>query len=550
MKTRTAIQGSGGTVTQICNLPYRRFSTRCDQYSEVVYPEGIVETSPAFQRWDQRSRGLSPEGTVEVQQGQPSLRDFSPIAPPPSVETLGYCRSSLRDGRRAGKKGSGLIIVLWIAFGLVALALYFANSMNFELRVADNRVAAQSADQAIEGAARYVNYLLSTQIQNGSNGCFPILMNYQCEAVPVGDAHFWLLGRDTNNVVGPGTVCFGLVDEASKLNLNTAPSNAIIWLPRMTVDLTQAILDWRDTNATGPTVTYYAMQQPAYQCKSDPFETVDELRLLYGSTMDILVGEDLNRNGVLDPSETDENQNNMVDPGIVEYFTVYSREPNTNSDGSQKVLINPVNVNALRGLLQTNFPSNYQQILARLGVSLGGPPSGGSNAPPAAAPRFASPLRYYQQSGLSSTEFAQIATNLTTKSGAFTEGRVNVNTASATVLTCLLEGDAAAAQTLIDYRNTNPSSLTSIAWIVDALGQNFPNDLQMLQAGDYVTTQTYQFTADIAALGPHGRGYRRVKFVFDTSSGTPQIVYRQDLTHLGWALGKAAREKWLLAKGT
>jgi type II secretory pathway component PulK len=458
--------------------------------------------------------------------------------------------------------GSVLIIVLWIAFGLVALALYFANAMNFELRASDNRVSAQAADQAIEGAARYVNYLLSTQIQNGSNGCLPALLGYQCEAVPIGDAHFWLIGRDTNNPIGPGTVSFGLIDEASKLNLNFALSNAIVWLPRMTVDLTQAILDWRNTNANGPTVTYYAMQQPSYQCKSDPFETVDELRLLYGSTMDILVGEDVNRNGVLDPTETDENQNNMVDPGLVEYFTVYSREPNTNSDGSQKVLIKPVNANALRAMLQTNLPSRAQEVLTRLGVttaggSSGGGPSGGgqrgrSNAVPAVAVArsFASPLQFYVQSGLTSAEFAQISTNLTTVSGSFIEGRVNVNTASATVLTCLLEGDASAAQTLVSYRLSNPNNLTSIAWIIDALGQNFPNDLQMLLAGDYITTQSYQFTADIAALGPHGRGYRRVKFVFDTSGGTPQIVYRQDLTYLGWALGKAAREKWLLAKGT
>jgi hypothetical protein len=41
-----------------------------------------------------------------------------------------------------------------------------------------------------------------------------------------------------------------------------------------------------------------------------------------------------------------------------------------------------------------------------------------------------------------------------------------------------------------------------------------------------------------------------VRFVFDTSSGAPQIVYRQDLTHLGWALGKEVRQNWLLAKGT
>ena len=50
--------------------------------------------------------------------------------------------------------------------------------------------------------------------------------------------------------------------------------------------------------------------------------------------------------------------------------------------------------------------------------------------------------------------------------------------------------------------------------------------------------------------GPYGRGYRRVKFVFDTSSGTPKILYRQDLTHLGWALGKEARQSALLANAT
>jgi hypothetical protein len=153
---------------------------------------------------------------------------------------------------------------------------------------------------------------------------------------------------------------------------------------------------------------------------------------------------------------------------------------------------------------------------------------------------------------MSSTEFAQICTNLTTvpTTTPFIEGRVNVNTASAQVLACLLNGDTAAAQQLVSYRVSNPTSLGSIAWIIDALGQNFSTDLQALQSWDCLTTQSYQFTADVVALGPHGRGYRRVRFVFDTSSGTPQIVYRQDLTSLGWALGKTAREKWLLAKGT
>ncbi|MEY2879857.1 MAG: hypothetical protein RLZZ15_2237, partial [Verrucomicrobiota bacterium] len=33
----------------------------------------------------------------------------------------------------------------------------------------------------------------------------------------------------------------------------------------------------------------------------------------------------------------------------------------------------------------------------------------------------------------------------------------------------------------------------------------------------------------------------REKFVYDVSGGAPRIVYRQDLTNFGWALGLAAR---------
>src|SRR6266581_4908007 len=122
-----------------------------------------------------------------------------------------------------GESASTFIIVLWIAFGLVSMAIYFAHSMSFELRAADNRVSGISAEQAIEGAARYVNYLLTTQVANNSNGFLPDPALYLSEAVPVGDAHFWLIGRDTNaTTAGPGQLSFGLVDEAAKLNLNTA----------------------------------------------------------------------------------------------------------------------------------------------------------------------------------------------------------------------------------------------------------------------------------------------------------------------------------------
>ena len=145
---------------------------------------------------------------------------------------------------------------------------------------------------------------------------------------------------------------------------------------------------------------------------------------------------------------------------------------------------------------------------------------------------------------MTADEFAPIGNALTVASGSFIHGRINVNTASLAVLACLVQGDSAQVQQLVAYRQSYPDKLTSIAWVVDALGRN---NATRLAQNDYLTTQSYQFTADIAAVGPYGRGYQRVRFVFDTTSGTPQIVYRQDLSGLGWALGRYVRRDILMA---
>src|SRR5437870_3893501 len=74
------------------------------EQSECFHPGGMAENSPAFQRWDRDRAFPSPEGTAEPVASQPSLRDLSLRLPLPGVETLGYCRMSLRD------KGAGPFI--------------------------------------------------------------------------------------------------------------------------------------------------------------------------------------------------------------------------------------------------------------------------------------------------------------------------------------------------------------------------------------------------------------------------------------------------------
>ena len=78
----------------------------------------------------------------------------------------------------------------------------------------------------------------------------PATNQFACDAVPVGDAHFWLIGRDPSGT--PSTEpYFGLIDEGSKLNLNTVNTNVLSYLPNMTMDFAKAIVDWRSTNGSG-----------------------------------------------------------------------------------------------------------------------------------------------------------------------------------------------------------------------------------------------------------------------------------------------------------
>jgi len=440
---------------------------------------------------------------------------------------------------RVNECASVLVIVLWISLGLVTIALYFANSMTYELRAADNRVSGLSAEQAIEGAQRYVSYFLANY---STNGVFPTNMNFTCENVPVGDAHYWIIGRDPSGD-DPNDLHFGLIDEGSKLNLNYANTNALSYLPNMTMDFAQAIMDWRGTNGT-VSLDYTSL---GYMAKNAAFETEDELRLVYGADTSLLFGDDLNCNGVLDANEKDTTGTGELNSGLLEYTTVYTREPNFHSGGTM-----------LTNVKNFTKESQWQSFFQSANVS--GAKSVAQSVYNSTSSRAVAGILDLavrcRQAGMSASDFANIYTNATTTTNTYIRGRVNVNTAGEDVLTALFEGlnngnDQTAesdAQTLITYREQNPNLINSIGWVYDALGTG-NSTLKLLQGGDYITTKSFQFTADIAAVGAYGRGYRRVKFIFDISNGAPIILYRQDLSGLGWALGEKARQT-LLANNT
>ena len=382
--------------------------------------------------------------------------------------------------------GAVLIIVLWIAFGLVSVTLYFGRSMFFEYKGANQATAGAQAEQANNGALRYFFYTLNNALEE--EGDFPSELIMQTEQIQIGQATVWMLGRsgETVTLTDPH---FGVIDECAKININTAPFEVLELLPTITPEFAAAIVDWRDEDddvtENGAEALMYSLQSLPYGCKNAPFETVEELRLVYGATVEMLYGEDTNLNGVLDPNENDgmqtpplDNQDGILNFGILEHVTIYSKmlaeEESEDMDSSNNSEDQAGN-------------RNSQQ----------------------------------QRGGEEEVPF-----------------QVNVTTASAIVLACLPGMDEATAQQIVSYRLANPDSTEGLEWVSEAV------DSEMVQqALPYLTDKTQQFTLDLAAIGSNGNGYRRVRYVVDASGEAPVVLHRRDMQRFGWALGPTLLEK-------
>jgi len=161
---------------------------------------------------------------------------------------------------------------------------------------------------------------------------------------------------------------YGLTDETSKLNLNTATREQLLMLftqalaGKSTIQdnvtpeaLADALKDWIDTDDAfaspqGAESSYYMSLEPAFRAKNRPLETVEELLSVRWFNGRIVYGEDHNRNGYLDPNEDDgpeglfppDNGDGILDRGLLPYITVYSWDHNWANDNKPRLNINQV----------------------------------------------------------------------------------------------------------------------------------------------------------------------------------------------------------------
>jgi type II secretory pathway component PulK len=399
---------------------------------------------------------------------------------------------------------------MWVVLVVAGVVLVMGRSVRVDALASANRVAELQAEAVARGALQYV-----LSCVDGTKGS-PALDNTECEQVQVGNGYYWLLLPDLSD---DANYYFGIRDEASRLNLNSANQDMLLALTDMTQDLAASIVAWRspadNVSSGGAESTYYLLLNPSYNCKNSPFETIDELMLVAGATRQIVYGEDTNLNGVLDPGE-DTSGDGSLDRGIFPYVTVYGKQPNTSADGQPRINVNSAGGSALSDLLRNSV--SQDRLYPMLDAARRLRP-------------FGNILDFYVKLRMTPEEFTPIADRLTTSTQTNLTGLINVNTAPAEVLMCLPGLDQNDADALVQARSGANVDLTSIAWVLNALTPQ-----KAVAVGSYITTRSYQFSADIVSVSGDGRAFRRYRAVIDTRSTPAQVIYWRDMTALGWPL--------------
>ncbi len=415
------------------------------------------------------------------------------------------------------RNGTIFIASIWVLIALAGAAIVLAQTMMVETHCSFNQLDEARAFSVQQAAIQYV--LAAVTDFDGRLDDDEL----EVEAVGVADGFFWII---RNSGLG-GEIEFGITDETGKINLNAAPAFVLENLPGMTPDLASALLTWRGdgSEADQADTQYYLLRDPPYICKQSPFETVEELLLVRDFTPEMLFGRDINRNGIIDEHELRETSglgtigDEWLDRGLYPFVTVYSTGSGTGDD--ELLNVNSAQSERIHEVLESVLTDERLSTVAE----------NTRNRRP-----FQNVVHYYLESGMTMDEFHEVAHLLTT--GQNQRLQVNVNTAAAGVLQCLPGLDEADVAALLQWRATNSMNIQSVAWVTEVLGRE-----KAIGIGEYITTTSWQYSADVLSVSATGRAMRRCRVVIDASREEPRIVYFQDATALGWPLEREILEE-------
>jgi len=357
-------------------------------------------------------------------------------------------------GTRRKNKGLVIIAVLWMVVVLMVMSAILGRKSRIDMKVCMARMEAVRCKWACRaGIEKAMAVMNEDETENDS------LLDLWSDNP-----------EDFNDVMLEQ--CFftvRVIDESSKLDINTATKEQLLGLPDMVEEIADAIIDWRDSDdlpsGGGVESGYYESLTYGYLARNGPFRTLRELLLVKDVTEELFYGEDTNLNGRLDYNERDgqisppmDDGDDELDVGWAAYLTCYTSSGNV-SDSNQ----------SSEG--QSQQSSNQQQSSGNDGRSSGNTQQSSGNN---------------QQSSGNNGQDSESANQGPVK--------ININTASDVVLAALLGGGDEAeriAQSIIAYRNTLVDGIEDVSELTE---KGVLDEDVFEQLEQYITTSSDIFT--------------------------------------------------------
>jgi DNA uptake protein ComE-like DNA-binding protein len=309
------------------------------------------------------------------------------------------------------------------------------------------------------------------------------------------------LGRGKFRVIRQGgadesdQLIYGIRDEESRLNINTVSREELTKLEDMRPEVVSSIMDWRDGDnspqPSGAERDYYASLKPPYIPRNGEIQTIREMLLINGVTPELLLGEDLNANGLLDPEENDgdenpphDNRNNRLEAGWSGLFCLKSAIENRSAAGDARVNVQTAGeseltevkgitpeiakaIVAYRGRQKLENITDLMEV-ANLAPERpqpnqpggGGPNPGGpqpqqqSQPQQGGAPPNQGPVQTVGPKLISQELFEDICDYVTVDNSSTIKSVININTANVDVLSCMNGITREIAQNIVNHRKS------------------------------------------------------------------------------------------------
>jgi len=460
------------------------------------------------------------------------------------------------------RTGSILIGVPWCMVLLSVLVIGVLHTARLHLLVVKNygdRVQAHYL--ALAGVERakallYQDVVMRQQTaRNHTGALYNDAKNFQ--DVPLGRGKFQVFRRAAPEE--GGGIIYGISDEESRLNLNSATAGQLTNLIGMTLDIVGAIIVWRSAatqNTTaqgGANSDYYMSLRPPYLARNAPFQTVRELLMVRGVTPELLLGNDRNQNGFLDSDDDPAEQSlpgykppPAPHPGWAALLTVTDTDKNVNASGKDRVNAQTADQAALMGVSGITQPiaqaiisyrgrNELQSLDDLLSVTAQNPNQSGANGNAGGgrgSPAGGNQAGAQSNSGnsgppvVSQELLEQIADDLTLASGTDLPGLININTARLDVLMCLPGVEQPLAQAIINYRKST-GYFDNVAGLLKVDGMTRAIFKQVVPLVT-VRSETFRIVCE-GKISSTGARQRIEAIVHIGRSDIETLAYREDL---------------------